>query len=212
MTEAQPKKKKHYPWYTVARFIGNVAVHTVCPVTYHHAERLQREAPYILICNHLSWMDPVAIAVAVKKRQVTFLGKKELTSNPVLRTLVLGMRMIVVDRHNSDMEAMRACMRVVREGGILGIFPEGTRHHRGIMEELENGASLIALRSKVPVVPVYIDREVKPFHRTHCYVGELIPTDDLIAQGVNRETSEQLTERIRAYYADWIRRAGEGNG
>ena len=210
MSEAQPKK--HYPWYTVAKILGTIAVHTICPVTYRHTERLRREGPCIFICNHQSWMDPVVVALPVKKRQVTFLGKKELTGNPILRTLVLGMRMIVVDRHNSDMEAMRACMRVIREGGILGIFPEGTRHHRGVMEELENGASLIALRSKAPVIPIYIDREVKPFHHTNCYVGEPIPTDDLIAQGVNRETSEQLTERIRAYYADWILRAKAGDG
>ena len=91
--------------------------------------------------------------------------------------------LIAVDRHHSDMEAMRACMRALREGRILGIFPEGTRHHKGLMDQLEGGTALLALRCNVPLVPVYFDKKFRLFRLVHMYVGQDIPLDDLIAQG-----------------------------
>ena len=109
--------------------------------------------------------------------------------------------LIAVDRHHSDMEAMRACMRALREGRILGIFPEGTRHHKGLMDQLEGGTALLALRCNVPLVPVYFDKKFRLFRLVHMYVGQDIPLDDLIAQGVNKGTCDQLLQRITGVYA-----------
>ena len=106
-----------------------------------------------------------------------------------------------MDRHNTDMEAMRACMRVTREGHVLGIFPEGTRHHEGLMTELESGVAMIALRSKVPLVPVYIAGKLGLFRTLHVYVGEPIMMDDLRAEGINTQTCQALLGRITQTYA-----------
>lgn len=188
--------------YSIARPIVGLLLKTILPVKYHNAERLDIDPPYILIANHLSMFDPVLMAVVVRKHQIRFVGKKELCKNRLAAWLFKHLNMIPVDRHNSDMEAMRACMRVTREGGILGIFPEGTRHHEGLMTQMESGIGLIALRSRVPLMPIYISGKVKPFRRLHVYVGEEIPTEDLRAQGVNRDTCEQLMQRITQAYAD----------
>lgn len=187
--------------YAVAKPIAALLFKTFLPVKYHGRERLQAEPPYIMIANHSSIIDPVIMGVGVKKHQIRFIGKKELWKNKLVGKIFDSMNMIPVDRHNSDMEAMRACMRVTREGGILGIFPEGTRHHQGLMEEMESGIGLIALRSRVPLVPVYIAGKVKLFRRLHVYVGEAIPTEDLREQGVNRETCGLLMTRITETYA-----------
>lgn len=198
----EQKKTKPSLLYNLARPVVGLLLKTILPVKYHGAERLRMEPPYILIANHLSMFDPVLMAVAVAKHQIRFIGKKELCKNRLAAWLFNHLNMIPVDRHNSDMEAMRACMRVTREGGILGIFPEGTRHHEGLMTELESGVGLIALRSRVPIMPIYITGKVKLFRRLHVYVGEEIPTEDLRAQGVNRETCELLLQRITQTYAD----------
>lgn len=196
-----PAKVKRSTVYTLGKAIATVLFNTFLPVKYHHKERLQADPPYVLIGNHNSFMDPVIMGVAIPKHQVRFIGKKELWANKIVAALFNSMNMIPVDRHNSDMEAMRACMRVTREGGILGIFPEGTRHHKGLMEALESGVGLIALRSRVPLIPVYIAGKVKLFRKLHVYVGEPIPTEDLREQGVNKETCELLLERITQTYA-----------
>ncbi len=93
---------------------------------------------------------------------------------------------------------MHACPR---EGRILGIFPEGTRHHKGLMDQLEGGTALLALRCNVPLVPVYFDKKFRLFRLVHMYVGQDIPLDDLIAQGVNKGTCDQLLQRITGVYA-----------
>ena len=198
---AQLQTNKDSLLYAIAKPIVSLLLKTILPVKFHNRERLAQDPPYIVIANHSSMLDPVIIGVGVIGHQVRFIGKKELTKNKLAAWLFKQLRMIPVDRHNSDMEAMRACMRVTKEGGILGIFPEGTRHHEGLMTEMESGIGLIALRSRVPLMPVYITGKLKLFRRLHVYVGEAIPTEDLREEGVNRETCEKLMQRITQTYA-----------
>lgn len=203
MSETEKPAKRHRSiWYGIARALGYVVFHTICPVRIHHVERINRPAPFLLIGNHNSWLDPVAMCYRIHGQQVAFLGKKELISNKLAKAIFTDMGIIAVDRHNSDMEAMRACMRALRDGRILGIFPEGTRHNPGLMDQIEGGTALIALRCNVPMVPVYFDGKIRPFHFVNMYVGKEIPMDDLVAQGVNKATCDQLLERITQTYAD----------
>lgn len=204
--EKQPGRRRSF-WYGTARALATVALHTVLPVRYHHAERLTGEPPMIVIGNHQSWLDPVVIGFAIKKRQVTFMGKKELAANGLIRGILKEAGVILVDRHNTDMEAMRACMKALRGGEILGIFPEGTRHHEGVMREMETGVAMLALRSGAPVIPVLVPR-LRWFHTVDCYVGEAIPTSDLREQGVNTQTCQALMERISARYEALIEQNG----
>ena len=143
-------------FYRAARRAAWVMVRTIIPVSYHYAERLDVDAPFIVIGNHLSLLDPIIVALPVKRYEIAFMGKKELGGNGLLKRILLNMHTIFVNRHHSDMEAMRAVMKAIREGEVLGIFPEGTRHHQGLMEEVESGAAMIALRSGVPMIPVYL--------------------------------------------------------
>lgn len=186
--------------YEILRPIVTVLFKTVLPVRYHNAERLNLDAPYIVMGNHQSMMDVFVAALPIKRYQVQYIGKKELWKYKWLGKILYSMNMIPVDRHNTDMEAMRACMRVTREGGILGIFPEGTRSKDGVMEDLESGVAMIALRSKVPLIPVYIAGKVRLFRRLDVYVGEPVLMDDLRAEGVNTETCQKLLGRITKTY------------
>ncbi len=199
---AKKKEKQRSVIYTVALPIVRFLFKTILPVRYHGLENVrQMDAPYILMGNHVTMIDPVIMAAAAPKYQIRFIGKKELTKNKLLNAFFNELRMIPVDRHNTDMEAMRACMRVTREGGVLGIFPEGTRHHKGLMEEIESGVALIALRSKVPLVPIYLAGKLRFFRSLDVYVGEPISMDDLREMGVNTESCRLLMGRITTTYA-----------
>ena len=204
--EKQPGRRRSI-WYEAARVLATVALHTVLPVRYHHTERLAGKPPMIVIGNHQSWLDPVVMGYAIKKHQVTFMGKKELATNGLIRGILKEAGVILVDRHNTDMEAMRACMKALRGGEILGIFPEGTRHHEGVMREMETGVAMIALRSGAPLIPVLVPR-LRWFHAVDCYVGEAIPTSDLREQGINTQTCQTLMERITACYAALMKQKG----
>ena len=196
--------------YEVGRVLAWVAVRLFIPVRYHGQEKLRgRKGPFVLISNHQHALDPVVLALCVRE-QCVFLAKKELAANGLLRWMFRQLHCIMVDRHNSDMEAMRACMQVIRDGRVLVIFPEGTRHHEGQMEQIENGTSLIVLRGGVPLIPVYIDRPLKLFRRCNAWVGEPIGYGDLLEQGTNRNSCEALNERMRETYRKMIAEHGAG--
>jgi len=196
--------------YGFLRVFATVVFHTLMPVRFHHRERLDADPPFIMIANHQHALDPVVMALGVRHHQVVFLGKKELGKNAVMRFFMRELHCILVDRHHTDMEAMRACMKAIKLGKPLLIFPEGTRHHEGQMEQIENGTALIALRSNVPIIPIYIDRKLAFFRITNLYVGEPIRTDDLREKGINAETCEEMNERMRETFRRMIRETEAG--
>lgn len=198
-TQAAPQKRERTFWYTVARIVATAIVKVLFPVRYHGKERFQLEAPYILISNHKSWMDPMIVAQPCRY-EIRFVGKKELNVNPAVTRLLDSLHMITVDRHNTDLAAMRKCTRALREGRVLGIFPEGTRHLPDLMSEVETGTAVLALRANVPLLPVYIPRKLSFLRLTHVYVGEPMDISDLAAQGMDAAVVEQLTQRIRGTF------------
>lgn len=138
----QPEKKKNFQHhmavpgkkgiiYTIARGIFWIYFHLFCFMHCTGREKLNLDAPYIVIANHTSFADPIIAAMLIRRYEVNFLGKIELAKAPVVGKLLMHLHMIPVDRHHSDMEAMRACLRVTKAGGVLGIFPEGTQPQRG---------------------------------------------------------------------------------
>lgn len=206
MEKPKADRKKRTFMYRLAWILAQVLFHTVYPVIYHDRERLDVKGPCILIGNHLSGLDPLCLACGIKE-EVTFLAKKELMQGRFAGALLRSLHAISVDRHNFDMAAMRACLQALREGRVLGIFPEGTRYKRGNMEELEGGVAILALRSGAPVVPFYIHGKLRPFHRVHCYAGEPIPTDDLQQMGVGKEAGDLLLKRIAQRYQEFFEKA-----
>ena len=203
----EPVSDRISPVYGLFRVLAKIIFHTVMPVKCHNRERLDAEAPYILIANHLHALDPVAMAMFIPRRQICFLGKKELGKNKIANRLMTSAHVILVGRGDTDMAAMRNCMKAVKMKKILLIFPEGTRHHEGQMQQIQSGASLIAMRSKAPIIPMYIDRKLSFFKKTNMYVGEPIPYDDLLEKGINAETCEEMNERFRETFRGMIAEA-----
>ena len=202
-----PEKERTFV-YTLARIVACIGSHTLFPVRYHGRENFDLQAPYIAMSNHNSALDPLILAYPCKKYEFRFVGKKELTKNKFIAALLnKGLHMITVDRHNSDLAAMRLFMKTLREGYVLGIFPEGTRHHEDLMSEVETGAAVLALRAKVPILPVYIQSKPKLFRFNHVYIGKPMDISDLASQGFNTDTVEALCGRIRDTFLEMRKEA-----
>ena len=202
------KKRKSF-LYSFAKVLAWVLFHTVYPVKVHGREHLNLQGPCIVIANHLSGLDPVCIAHAAKGEEITFLAKKELMKSRFSDWLLRTLHAIPVDRHNSDMSAMRACMQALKDGKVLGIFPEGTRYTKGNMEELEGGVAILALRSQVPVIPAYIHGKLRPFCLVHVYARPPMEIGDLLEIGAGKEAGDMLLSRIADLYKEFARKAEE---
>ncbi len=158
-------------------------------------ENVPTEGGFILCANHFSNHDPLYVSACLpRKLHVRYLAKKELFAHQPLKAFVTWLGAIPVDRGNADLSAMRAALNVVKEGGALGIFPQGTRSPDNSPTPMLNGASLIALRGGVPVIPVYVDGPYRLFRRTAVRFGSPI---DLSAFG-RRCDSDTLSRVTRA--------------
>ncbi|MEG0491876.1 MAG: (d)CMP kinase [Clostridia bacterium] len=195
--------------YRMARVLAHFLFTTVMPVTYHNVENAQLDAPYILIANHSSMIDPLAAGWKCSRYQLRFLGKKELIENPITRWLFKHMRMIPVDRHNMDMSAVRTCLKTLKQGHSLAIFPEGTRYKQGLMENLESGIAMIALRSGVKILPAYIVGEARLFKRMHVYYGQPISLREIAKKETNKAACDEVLALITQTYRDMHQKAME---
>lgn len=190
------KAGKTTPFYTFARVVLWIFLSFTFPARFHNKERLNVAPPCLYVPNHLSLLDPILLAMRTPN-EIHFLGKDTLRKNPVLRFLLDRLHMIPVARGESDLGAMRACLKALKDGCAVGVFPEGTRKRAGTMESVESGLALLALRTGVPVVPVYFASKPRLFRMTHVYVGAPVPYDDLRREGTNKATCEAMTVRVR---------------
>ena len=200
--KTKPVREKLTPLYRIAQWLSVFLFHTLLPVRYHGLENVDLDAPYILIGNHNSGLDPLLIGWKVKRYQIRYLGKKELTKNPILKAMYKHLLMIPVDRHNMDMGAVRLCLKTLKEKHVLGIFPEGTRYKKSLMGEMESGVAVIALRGDVPILPAYISGKPKLFRLVHCYYGEPFSVSDIAKQGITKETCDEVLNKIIDRYQE----------
>ncbi len=112
------------------------------------------DGPLILACNHISYLDPPVMGCFCPRR-ISYMAKKELFSVPILGSVIRGLGAYAVDRDGSATAAIRRSLEVLRRGGTVGIFPEGTRNRTGdVMPQL--GVALLASLAQAPVVPACI--------------------------------------------------------
>ena len=160
--------------------------------------------PLILASSHLGNVDPMmlAIALAPRRRYIRFMAKEQLFRY-VLTPFVIGWNPIRLYRGASDRRALRAAEEAVRNGGLLGMFPEGTRSKTGNLGPLQGGTALIALRTNTAIIPCRVFNTNQLGKK-----GNLFPRPTLTirfgkpfaverGEGPLAKQVEALTERIR---------------
>lgn len=128
----------------------------------------------VLICgNHSTLSDPLFAALCLTNRQqCRIMAKMELKRVPVIGYILGKAGIIFVDRGKADVQAIKAAMKALKNGERLLIFPEGTRVAVGNEGAAQTGAAMLAARTGVPIVPVYIPRKKKWFRKTTLVFGE----------------------------------------
>ena len=111
--------------------------------------------PVLLVSNHVSYLDPVAIGDA-SPRRVVFMAKAELFKIKPLGFLLRGVDSFPIKRGEADRAAFKNTLTMLGEDRAVCIFPEGTRSPTGEIGEAEAGAGVFATRTGCPVVPVYV--------------------------------------------------------
>ncbi len=117
---------------------------------------LPEKGPVILVSNHTCPVDPCLLQ-ACTGRVISFMMGKEFYEMRTIRWLANVTGSIPTRRDGRDVAAIKRAMSTLKEGGVLGIFPQGRIMVEGVEEELKHGVAMIALHANVPIVPARIE-------------------------------------------------------
>ncbi|HEX6800409.1 MAG TPA: lysophospholipid acyltransferase family protein [Ktedonobacterales bacterium] len=152
--------------FELTRLFGFLVIPLIARFRTEGVANVPRSGPVILAMNHIHWTD-IPLAALHVPRITHYMAKVELFGKPVLGGYIRKMGAFPVRRGEGDREAIRTAERLLAEGEIVAIFPEGHRSDLGPLIPAHSGAGYIALRSGVPIVPVAISgtRQIfKGFH------------------------------------------------
>ena len=166
--------------------------------------RIPKDGPLIIASNHLSNADGVLVGgwlTPALGRRIHWLGKREFLEWPIVGRMAQAGSVHPVDRGTADLEAYRLAERILAEGHVLVVFPEGTRSPTGALQEAKDGLAMLALRSGAPILPVAITgtdrfwpkgRLFRLGGRIGLNVGEAFRVADILPSTVDRKTAKRL--------------------
>ncbi|MBC7807993.1 MAG: 1-acyl-sn-glycerol-3-phosphate acyltransferase [Akkermansiaceae bacterium] len=181
-------------------------------VRVHDAENVPHRGGVLICPNHVSDADPAAIAVTCPRRTPYFVAKRELFDIRYLGFWLRLWRVLPIQRDSADRAALRRVEELLKAGEAVILFPEGGGNDEATLQPLHAGALLIALRAKVPVVPVamrntaaiwtYSDvlpHRVGSPHPISVTFGEPLDFSDIWGKpGATETATRRLTETLAA--------------
>jgi 1-acyl-sn-glycerol-3-phosphate acyltransferase len=221
-------REKGGPWVALAAVVFYPLTWLLARRRMEGLEHVPAQGPALLVCNHVSYLDPVYTAVFVHRarRVPRFLAKSSLWQIPLFGRVMRGSRQIPVSRGSVDAgSSLFAARSAFDDDGVVVIYPEGTitRDRAGWPMAARSGAARLALdRGDVPVIPLvhwgtlsvydHYRRRFRPSWRTTITVraGEPVPMDDLRARvgpdgpegALLREATERMMAAVRALLVD----------
>ena len=149
----------------------------------------------VICCNHVHNSDPFYVVYSFPvKDKIWVMATEEIKHYPFAGWLLNWLGFVIwVRRGKSDVGAVKSALKALKGNENILIFPEGTRHAE--IGEGKTGAAMLAIRTGVPILPVYITPERKLFKRTKVYIGEpYMPFTE--KRRANAEDYERVTEDI----------------
>ena len=204
------------PFYKVIRFIGSrIFWHASVPRILH-AERAARDGAYLLAANHVSPYD-APLLIATTPRVIHWLSIVEIFRNPFVGWFLRGVGAEPLDRGKVDTRTARAIVRHLRNGEVVGIFPEGGMRPAGgsVLDggAIHEGVCKLAQLARVPIVPCVVLGGSQFSHWT-CWLpgartrwavayGEpIFPREGEDRAGVRAAMAEEITNALRALQAE----------
>jgi len=184
-------------FYTFAKSVVYGILKPIYRMEVIGKENFPKEGGVLLCSNHIHNFDPPIVGI-VAPRTIHFMAKEELFAVPVLGKLLPHLNAFPVKRGMSDREALRKGLKVLKEGNVLGLFPEGTRSKTGELGKGLAGAGFFALRTDAEVVPCAIIGPYKAFSRLKVVYGKPIDMKRLREKKASpEETTEVIMNEIR---------------
>lgn len=162
----------------IVKGFANIGFHLLYRVDIKGLENIPKEGPAILCSNHIHALDSVLYVTRIK-RMVFAMAKEELFNTKFKNWFMYSMGVFPVKRDSiASEEAINTAIEHLNDGDLLMIFPEGTRNgfEKGVKPK--KGVALIALRAKVPIIPMAMEGSFKPFTKIKIRIGKPIDLNE----------------------------------
>ncbi|MBS4217293.1 1-acyl-sn-glycerol-3-phosphate acyltransferase [Bacillus sp. FJAT-49711] len=179
-------------FYTFARAVVNFVLKPIYRIQISGTEHFPKNGGVLICANHIDNLDPPVVGITAP-RPIYFMAKAELFKHPLGKKLMENIQAFPVKRGLSDREALRTGLKYLKEGKVVGLFPEGTRNKTGEVGKGFAGAGFFALRSDAYVVPCAIIGPYKPFKKLKVIYGRPI---DFTEMRENKVSAEIATDVI----------------
>jgi 1-acyl-sn-glycerol-3-phosphate acyltransferase len=193
--------------YKTVRFIVTTFCRTWCRMTVEARENVPTEGAFLLTPVHRSILD-TPISSGVTRRRMRYMGADKYWKNARFGRLLTALGAFPVTRGTADREALKRCIAVLEGGEPLVLFPEGERKSGPAVQPLFDGAAYIAVKARVPIVPVGIGGSERVMPRgskfiyprkLHVIVGKPIyPDVDITNPKAQRDAARQITTELHA--------------
>jgi len=162
-----------------------------------YKNRKVKDGACIFICNHYSLFDPVYAAVTTWEG-IHFVAKRQAFEIPVIGKFLYGIKAISVNRDGNDVRGLLDALKCLKNNEKICIYPEGTRNKtNGEMAPFRHGASVMAIKTKTPIVPIVICKRPRLFRCTHILVGEPFELSEYYDKKQTNEELEKIDESLR---------------
>jgi len=151
--------------YSLVTFFLRAILRVIARVTIYRPENIPpNNTTYVVVSNHIGRLDPAFVYCHFKRKDIIMLVAEKYKEHTWSRLLAQAVNGIFVDRYNADLNAMREVLRRIKKGGVAVVAPEGTRSPTSSLIQGWDGASYIAAKAGLPILPVGItgsgDKEV----------------------------------------------------
>jgi 1-acyl-sn-glycerol-3-phosphate acyltransferase len=206
---------------TIVVGFGRALLSLTCRVDAPDLEKIPSSGPVILAINHINSLEIPVLVAWLYPRKLIGLAKIETWNNPFMGWLFTLYEAISIHRGEVDLEAIHRCLVALSEGEFLAIAPEGTRSYDGKLQSGQQGIVLLALHSKVPILPVVhwggeaFSKNFKRLKRTdvHLRVGRPFTLDtrgekpvgkirQAMVDEIMNEMAALMPESYRGVYSD----------
>jgi 1-acyl-sn-glycerol-3-phosphate acyltransferase len=184
--------------YDIAKGILRPLTGTLFATRVNGVERVPANGPLVVAANHRSYLDPPLLG-AWFPRTIHFMAKRELFRIFGLGWLITQWQAFPVDRDRADLGSFKRALRILNDGGVVGIFPEGTRNIAG-EAKARGGAVLLAATAGCPLVPVALVNTQAAVRRLRASKVEVRIGEPMRLQGTSRKPTkaeiEQWTDQL----------------